>query len=57
MLSDQEREFFSAHDLELAPSAREDSFQQRFYLYLMMTKPSDCLALSYAEGHPTLSGR
>ncbi len=48
LLSDQEREFFSAHDLELAPSAREDSFQQRFYLYLMMTKPSDCLALSYA---------
>lgn len=48
LLSDQEREFFSIHDVELAPSAREDSFQQRFYLYLMMTKPSEKLILSYA---------
>ena len=34
--------------LELAPTSREDSFRQRFYLYLMMTKPSHRLILSYA---------
>lgn len=48
LLSDQEREFFGRHRLELAPTAREDSFRQRFYLYLVMTKPSRKLILSYA---------
>jgi ATP-dependent helicase/nuclease subunit B len=49
LLSDQEREFFGKHKLELAPTAREDSFRQRFYLYLMMTKPSEKLILSYSN--------
>ena len=48
ILSDREREFFGEHQMELAPTAREDSFQQRFYLYLMMTKPSKKLILSFA---------
>lgn len=48
LLSDTEREFFGEHDIELAPTAREDNFQQRFYLYLMMTKPSEKLILSYS---------
>lgn len=48
LLSDQEREFFGEHQLELAPTAREDSFRQRFYLYLMMTKPSEKLIVSYS---------
>lgn len=48
LLSDQEREFFGRHSLELAPTAREDSFRQRFYLYLMMTKPSQRLVVSYS---------
>lgn len=48
LLTDQEREFFGAHEMELAPTAREDNFQQRFYLYLMMTKPSQKLILSYS---------
>ncbi|MDO4267362.1 MAG: helicase-exonuclease AddAB subunit AddB [Eubacteriales bacterium] len=48
LLSDRERELFAEHSLELAPTAREDSFQQRFYLYLMMTKPSQKLILSFA---------
>ena len=33
----------------LAPTAREESFQQRFYLYLMMTKPSKQLILSWCR--------
>lgn len=48
LLTDKEREFFLQNNLELAPTAREDSFTQRFYLYLMMTKPSDRLILSWA---------
>lgn len=49
LLTDKEREFFGSHQIELAPTAREDSFQQRFYLYLMMTKPSKRLILSWAS--------
>ncbi len=47
LLSDQERSFLTEQKIELAPTAREESFQQRFYLYLMMTKPSRRLVLSY----------
>ena len=49
LLLDREREFFGEHQLELAPTAREDSFQQRFYLYLAMTKPARKLIMSYAK--------
>lgn len=48
LLTDKEREFFFQNELELAPTAREDSFIQRFYLYLMMTKPSGHLILTWA---------
>ncbi len=48
LLSDREREFFGQCHLELAPTAREDSFRQRFYLYRLMTKPSERLVVSYS---------
>ena len=47
ILTEQEREILKRNDLELAPTAREEGFMQRFYLYLMMTKPSELLTLSY----------
>lgn len=40
ILTEQEREILKRNDLELTPTAREEGFMQRFYLYLMMTKPS-----------------
>ncbi len=49
ILTDIERTFLKEQDVELAPTAREDGFMQRFYLYLMMTKPSDRLWISYAD--------
>ncbi len=55
LLTDEEREFFSSHQVELAPSARESGLMQRFYLYLMMTKPSRQLVLTY--GRYTGSGK
>ncbi len=48
LLTDQEREFLSEHQVELAPTAREDSFQQRFFLYRTMAKPTKTLIISYA---------
>lgn len=48
ILTDMDREFLKEMSIELAPTSREDSFRQRFYLYLMMTKPSRSLVVSYA---------
>lgn len=48
LLTDEEREFFASQKIELAPSARENGLMQRFYLYLMMTKPSHQLVITYA---------
>jgi len=47
ILTDMDREFLKEMDVDLAPTSREDSFRQRFYLYLMMTKPSKSLIVSY----------
>ncbi len=49
ILTDMEREFLKEMSMELAPTSREDSFRQRFYLYLMLTKPSKNLIISYAN--------
>ena len=51
LLTEQERELLKKNSLELAPTAREEGFMQRFYLYLMMTKPGKRLILSW----PSLS--
>ena len=49
LLSDRDRAFLGEHHMELAPTAKEESFQQRFYLYLMMTKPSEHLMISWSR--------
>ncbi len=49
ILTDQERETLKKHALELAPTAREEGFQQRFYLYLAMTKPAERLTISWTS--------
>lgn len=48
LLTDRDRAAFKALDMELAPTAREDGCIQKFYLYLMMAKPSGRLVLTYA---------
>lgn len=48
VLTDGERELLKKGQLDLAPTAKEDGFMQRFYLYLMMTKPSRKLYVSYS---------
>lgn len=49
LLTDAEREILRGYEIELAPTAKEDGFIQRFYLYLMMTKPSQKLILTFAN--------
>ena len=48
ILSEPDREKLSAMRIRLAPTARETICQQRFYLYLQVTKPAERLFLSYA---------
>lgn len=47
ILTEQEREVLKKNALELAPTAREEGFMQRFYLYLALTKPEEHLFLSW----------
>ncbi|MGN0317473.1 MAG: PD-(D/E)XK nuclease family protein [Lachnospira sp.] len=58
VLSETDREILAQSDVILSPSPREKAFIQRFYLYLIMTKPSDKLYISYAtrnlDGKPLL---
>ncbi len=49
ILSEADREELMRRHVELAPLSREEMYQQRFYLYLNMTKPSDLLFLSYSR--------
>lgn len=50
IVSDMERELLKENGMELAPTARENSYIQRFYLYQNLTKPSQQLYLSWCLG-------
>lgn len=49
IVSDLEREFLHGSGIELSPTARENSYVQRFYLYLGLTKPAERLYLSFCR--------
>lgn len=47
IISQSDREWFASHGMELAPTDRERSFIQKFYLYLNLTKPSEKLYMTW----------
>ena len=49
ILSASDRSLLEQHKAELAPKGRTLMYQQRFYLYLAMTKPRDRLYLTCSE--------
>lgn len=49
ILSDLERTFLTDLGAELAPTPRQKSFEERLYLYMNMTQPSEKLILSFSE--------
>lgn len=49
ILSQIDRQKLKDADYELAPTEREKSFMQRFYLYLILTKPSEKLIVTYGR--------
>ena len=48
LLSDFDREILKEHRLVLSPTAREESFFSRYYLYLLLTQPKESLFMTYA---------
>lgn len=49
ILSESERMRLAEGGIELAPTAEESAYREQFYLYLVMTKPSDKLILTYSK--------
>ncbi len=49
LITELERQKLADYKLKLAPTARENTCTEQFYLYASMTKPSDRLILSYAS--------
>lgn len=48
IISEAERNFLAEADFLLAPTARQNLYIQRYYLYLNLTKPSGGLYISYS---------
>ena len=49
ILTEAERRMLKERGVELAPTAREEGFLERLYLYLVMTKASDFLYLTWSQ--------
>lgn len=48
ILSEMERELLLEQEVELAPTSRQETYIQKFYIYLNLTKPSRRLYLSWS---------
>ncbi len=48
VLTDLEREYLLSQNVHLAPTARQEANIQQFYLYLVLTRPSEALYLSWS---------
>jgi ATP-dependent helicase/nuclease subunit B len=49
IISDIDREFLSESEFELAPTPRQQMYIQKLYLYMIMTKPTQYLYMSYSK--------
>lgn len=48
ILSEMDREILAKQQVELAPTSRQETYIQKFYMYLNLTKPSKRLCLSWS---------
>jgi len=48
ILSEMDRELLAGQQVELAPTSRQETYIQKFYIYLNLTKPSRRLYLSWS---------
>ena len=55
VLSETERRYMQGKGIEMAPDSRENGFIQKYYLYLILTKMSDKLVVTYKKTDGTNS--
>lgn len=48
LLSEMDREILASQDVELAPTSRQETCIQKFYMYMSLTIPSEELHLSWS---------
>lgn len=49
LLSERDRELFGRKQIPLAPGGKEQAYIQKFYLYTILTKPSEQLEVYYSK--------
>ena len=49
LLSEYDRQMIAEHGAALSPNAKEKTYIQKFYLYLILTKPTDQVYLTYSK--------
>lgn len=49
IITDSDREFLENNNYVLAPTARENVFKQRLYLYSLLAKPTEKICISYSK--------
>ena len=49
LLSERDREQFQSQKIALSPGPKEQTYVQKFYLYMNLTKPSEYLFLSWSK--------
>ena len=56
IITDTEKEKLASMNVELAPTAKERAFREQFYIYMLFSKPTERLYVSYSssnmEGKP-----
>ena len=49
LLSERDRDKFAAGQVHLSPGGKEKAYEQKFYLYMNLTKPSEKLDIYYSK--------
>ena len=49
LITDRDKEVLADNQLQLAPTGQQDAYTERFYIYAMMTKPTDRLYVSFTK--------
>ncbi len=49
LLTERDRQMFEQEKLSLSPNGKEKAYEQKYYLYLQLTKPSEKLEISYSK--------
>ena len=49
LLTERDRDKFATGKIHLSPGGKEKAYEQKFYLYMNLTKPSETLDIYYSK--------